>query len=213
MVGDIYLNSLCPPFFKYLLSALFWKIAIVKIRIVCGTLCAVSSRESPYISCGTLCAVSSRQSNRQKVYFFQKKIPWPISFRVFRKVIMQNNFELIRKNFLTLSRHFTSSILALETIEKCVKYVQSNSRLPSGVFAVQFEHILHLFLAPLLRTLSEQNICWARIKMCLFLVGTWPKLNEHKNFIRCSRCYLNVLKFIVASVITAFEFWRMIIRA
>ena len=51
----------------------------------------------------------------------------------------------------------TCSKLTIETLEKGLKYAQSQRR-RSGVFTVNFEHISHLVLMFLLSTLSMQTL-------------------------------------------------------
>ena len=57
---------------------------------------------------------------------------------------------------------FICSKLAIEALEKGVKYIQSKIKAPerrqwrrSGVFIVNFEHISHLFLVIILLTLNK----------------------------------------------------------
>ena len=61
---------------------------------------------------------------------------------------------------------FTCSKLTTETLEQGVKYVHLCHWRRSGVFVVNFEHILHLVLAILLLTLSNNFV------ITLYLVST-----------------------------------------
>ena len=69
--------------------------------------------------------------------------------------ILLHQFFVNNSNWLYISQlTFTCLKLTTETLEKGVKYVQSQWR-RSGVFIVNAEHISHLFIVLLLSTLNK----------------------------------------------------------
>ena len=85
---------------------------------------------------------------------------------------------------------FTCSKLTTETLEQGVKYVHLCHWRRSGVFVVNFEHILHLVLAILLLTLSNNFV------ITLYLVSTQTlqafRPLSHA-FLNCCHLYYNEL--------------------
>ena len=79
----------------------------------------------------------------------------------------------------------TCSKTAIRTLEKGVKYIYSKlTKSPgqrqwglSGVFIVNFEHMLHLFLSVSIVDFEQVNVCYVIVSLLKYCKMVWKDFN------------------------------------